>query len=166
MFQLLSIIALKFGIYLYNVKKYAQQYIKNINKNIFNKFLIVESRRTRTHLFQKSPAPTLAPAPAPAPECQNAPVLHSCNIILLKNINITPYYLIIIILTFNSLLPETFSIGICFSSYRFMPNNVIIFINFIIQNKNKSSAFSSTLQLLSLVSDKGILHHYQYNILQ
>ena len=63
MFQLLSTIALKFGICLYNVKKYAQQYIKNINKNIFNNFLIAESRRTRTHLFQK----LLSPAPAPAP---------------------------------------------------------------------------------------------------
>ena len=36
MFQSLSTIALKFGIYLYNVKKNTQQYIKNINKNIFN----------------------------------------------------------------------------------------------------------------------------------
>ena len=76
MFQLLSIIALKFSIYLYNVKKYAQQYIKNINKNIFNNFLIAKSRRTRTHLFQKLPSPVPAPAPAPAPESRNAPVLH------------------------------------------------------------------------------------------
>ena len=75
MFQLLFTIALKFGICLYNVKKYSQQYIKNINKNIFNNFLITESRRTRTHLFQKLPSP--APAPAPAPESRNAPVLHS-----------------------------------------------------------------------------------------
>ena len=39
-------------------------------KNIFNNFLIAESCRTRTHLFQK------LPSPAPAPESQNAPVLH------------------------------------------------------------------------------------------
>ena len=47
--------------------------IENINKNIFNNFLIAESRRTRTrtHLFQK------LPSPAPAPESRNAPVLHS-----------------------------------------------------------------------------------------
>ena len=78
MFQLLFTIALKFGIYLYNVKKYSQQYIKNINKNIFNNFLIAESRRTRirTLLFQKLPSPAPAPAPAPAPESRNAPVLH------------------------------------------------------------------------------------------
>ena len=78
MFYLLSTIALKFSIYLYNVKKYALQYIKNINKNIFNNFLIAKSRRTRTHLFKKlpSPAPVPAPAPAPAPESRNAPVLH------------------------------------------------------------------------------------------
>ena len=44
-------------------------------KNIFNNFLIAESCRTRTHLFQK--LPSLAPAPAPAPESRNAPVLHS-----------------------------------------------------------------------------------------
>ena len=43
-------------------------------KNIFNNFLIAESCRTRTHLFQKLPSP--APAPAPAPESRNAPVLH------------------------------------------------------------------------------------------
>ena len=71
MFQLLSTITLKFGICLYNVKKYAQQYIKNINKNIFNNFLIAESRRTHTHFFKK------LPSPAPAPESRNAPVLHS-----------------------------------------------------------------------------------------
>ena len=48
-------------------------------KNIFNNFLITESCRTHTHLFQKlpSPAPTPAPAPAPAPKSRNAPVLHS-----------------------------------------------------------------------------------------
>ena len=39
-------------------------------KNIFNNFLIAESCRTRTHLFQK------LPSPAPAPESWNAPVLH------------------------------------------------------------------------------------------
>ena len=43
-------------------------------KNIFNNFLIAESCRTRTHLFQKLPSP----APAPAPESRNAPVLHRC----------------------------------------------------------------------------------------
>ena len=36
-------------------------------KKIFNNFLIAESCRTRTHLFQKLPNPT------PAPESQNAP---------------------------------------------------------------------------------------------
>ena len=46
--------------------------LKNINKNTFNNFLIAESRRTRTHFFQKLPNP----APAPAPESRNAPVLH------------------------------------------------------------------------------------------
>ena len=55
MFQLLSTIALKFGICLYNVKKYAQQYIKNIKKKILKNFLIA----------------------APAPESGNAPMLHS-----------------------------------------------------------------------------------------
>ena len=79
MFQLLSTIALKFGICLYNVKKYAQQYIKNINRNIFNNFLIAESRRTRTHFFQKLPSLAPAPSPAPAPASQNAPVLHSSS---------------------------------------------------------------------------------------
>ena len=44
---------------------------KKLNKNIFNNFLIAESRRTRTHLFQK------LSSPAPAPESRNAPVLHS-----------------------------------------------------------------------------------------
>ena len=39
-------------------------------KNIFNNFLIAESCRTRTHLFQK------LSSPAPAPESRNAPVLH------------------------------------------------------------------------------------------
>ena len=46
--------------------------IENINKNIFNNFLIAESHRTRTLLFQKLPSP----APMPAPESRNAPVLH------------------------------------------------------------------------------------------
>ena len=40
-------------------------------KNIFNNFLIAESCRTRTHLFQK------LPSLAPTPESRNAPVLHS-----------------------------------------------------------------------------------------
>ena len=74
MFQLLSTIGLKFGICLYNVKKYAQQYIENINKNIANNFLITTRRRTRTILFQK------LPSPAPAPESENALVLHSQGI--------------------------------------------------------------------------------------
>ena len=39
-----------------------------MNKNIFNNFLIAESCRTRTHLFQK--------LPSPAPESRNAPMLH------------------------------------------------------------------------------------------
>ena len=46
--------------------------IENINKNIFNNFLIAESHRTRTLLFQKLPSP----APTPAPKSRNAPVLH------------------------------------------------------------------------------------------
>ena len=46
--------------------------LKKYCKNIFNNFLIVESRRTHTHLFQKLPSP----APAPTPKSQNAPVLH------------------------------------------------------------------------------------------
>ena len=41
------------------------------------------------------------------------PQRHGCNVILLKSINRSPYYLIII-LTFNYLLPETFYIGIFF----------------------------------------------------
>ena len=49
-------------------------YIENINKNIFNNFLIAESRNTHIHLFQNLPSPALAPAPAP--ESWNAPVLH------------------------------------------------------------------------------------------
>ena len=47
---------------------------RKLNKNIFNNFLIAESRRIRTHLFQK--LSSSAPAPAPAPESRNAPVLH------------------------------------------------------------------------------------------
>ena len=43
---------------------------RKINKNIFNDFLIAESRCTRTHLFQK------LPSLAPAPESRNASVLH------------------------------------------------------------------------------------------
>ena len=73
MFQLLSTITLKFGICLYNVKLYAQQYIKNINKNIFNNFLITTPRCTHTLLFQK----LLSPAPALAPP---NPKMHSCFI--------------------------------------------------------------------------------------
>ena len=52
------------------MKKYALQYIENINKNIFNNFLITAPRLTRTLLFQK------LPSSAPAPESGNAPVLH------------------------------------------------------------------------------------------
>ena len=48
-------------------------------KNIFNNFLIAESCRSCTHLFQKLPSPAPAPAPAPAPESRNAPVLHSAT---------------------------------------------------------------------------------------
>ena len=44
---------------------------RNINKNIFNNFLITESRRTHTLLFQK------LSSPKPVPESRNAPVLHS-----------------------------------------------------------------------------------------
>lgn len=60
---------------------------------------------------------------------------HSYNVILLKSMNRSPYYLIIviIILTFNYLLPETFYIGILL--HIFMLKNNIIFINFIIQNR-------------------------------
>ena len=56
-------------------------FIKNINKNIFNNFLIAKSRRTRTrtHLFQKLPSPT------PAPESRNAPVLHRSNLYVSLN---------------------------------------------------------------------------------
>ena len=43
---------------------------RKLNKNIFNNFLIAESRRTCTHLFQK------LSSPAPASESRNAPVLH------------------------------------------------------------------------------------------
>ena len=43
---------------------------RKYNKNIFNNFLIVKSRRTCTILFQK------LPSPAPAPESRNAPMLH------------------------------------------------------------------------------------------
>ena len=50
---------------------------RKLNKNIFNNFLIAESRRTHTNLFQKLPSPAPAPATAPEPESRNAPVLHS-----------------------------------------------------------------------------------------
>ena len=50
-------------------------------KNIFNNFLIAESCRTRTHIFQKLPSP----APAPAPESRNAPVLHRWRLRLSLN---------------------------------------------------------------------------------
>ena len=53
--------------------------LKIFCKNIFNNFLIAESCRTCTHLFQKLPSP--APAPAPAPKSRNAPVLHRLNVL-------------------------------------------------------------------------------------
>ena len=56
-------------------------------KNIFNNFLIAESCRTCTHLFQKLPSP--APTPAPVPESRNAPVLHSLGLMFMS---ITPYF--------------------------------------------------------------------------
>ena len=43
---------------------------RKINQNIFNNFLIAESRCTGTHLFQK------LPSLAPAPESRNASMLH------------------------------------------------------------------------------------------
>ena len=72
-------IALKFGICLYNVKKYAQQYIENINKNIFNYLLITAPRRTCTLLFQKFPTP------APTPASRNTTMLHSVECYSLHN---------------------------------------------------------------------------------
>ena len=63
---------MSFFIYYYYIKKHAEQYIKYINKNIFNNFLIVASC---TLFFQKLPNP----APVPAPESENAPMLHICK---------------------------------------------------------------------------------------
>ena len=53
------------------IKKHAQQYIKYINKNILNNFLIAAPCHTRTLFFQK------LPSFAPAPESRKAPMLHS-----------------------------------------------------------------------------------------
>ena len=48
------------------------KYIENINKNIFNNFLIAAPCHTCTLFFQK------LSSPASAPESGNAPVLHRC----------------------------------------------------------------------------------------
>ena len=50
--------------------------MSDINKNIFNNFLIATPCRTYTLLFQKLPSPASAPTPAPSPESENAPMLH------------------------------------------------------------------------------------------
>ena len=50
------------------MKKYAQQYIENINKNIFYNLLINVSLHTCTLLFQKFPSHCIAPSLAPEPE--------------------------------------------------------------------------------------------------
>ena len=49
-------------------------YIENINKNVFNNFLITAPRHTL--LFQK----LLSPSLAPAPESENAPVFHRASL--------------------------------------------------------------------------------------
>ena len=64
-------------------------YIENINKNIFNNFLIAESRHSHTLLFQK------LLNPAPAPKSRNAPVLRRClreKILHVFNMVITNQY--------------------------------------------------------------------------
>ena len=55
------------------MKKYAYQYIKNINKNIFTNLLINVSRHTRTLLFQK--LPSLCTTPTSTPKPKSTPVL-------------------------------------------------------------------------------------------
>ena len=81
MFQLLSTISLKL-VYIYNyMKKYAQQYIENININNFNNFLITAPE---LYFFQKLPNPT--PAPALESEFGNAPMLHSMAVIQNENV--------------------------------------------------------------------------------
>ena len=50
--------------------------MSDINKNIFNNFLVTAPRRTYTLLFQKLLSPAPAPTPSPSPESGNAPVLH------------------------------------------------------------------------------------------
>ena len=61
------------SVYIYIMwKSMLSNILKNINKNILNNFLIVKSRHTSTHIFQKLPSL----APAPAPKSRNAPVLH------------------------------------------------------------------------------------------
>ena len=57
-------ITLKLVYVYYYIKRYAQQYIENLNKNI----LIAASYCTRTLLFKK--------LPSPAPEFKSTPVLH------------------------------------------------------------------------------------------
>ena len=60
-------------VYVYHyIKRYAQHYVENLNKNILNNFLIAASYYTRTLLFKK----LSSPAPASTPESESTPVLH------------------------------------------------------------------------------------------
>ena len=72
-YYLLLLLNLIFVYIMWKTKSMLNNILNIYCKNIFNNFLIAESCRTRTHLFQK----LQSPAPAPAPESWNAPVLHS-----------------------------------------------------------------------------------------
>ena len=119
MFQLLSTIVLKFGICLYNVKKYVQQYIKNI----FNNFLITTPHRTRTLLFQK----LRSLASAPAPESGNAPMLHRFHLIKFYLYVVTKYMCLYIQPTFTLIITVLFLNYFCNVSFQ---NFFILFPGF------------------------------------
>ena len=75
--------------------------LKNINKNIFNNFLIAKSRHTSTHLFPKLPSL----APTPAPKSRNAPVLHRFTFVfcILFQANVTRHQIFSIAYVYQGL---------------------------------------------------------------
>ena len=75
-YYLLLLLNFVFVYIMWKIKSMLSNILNIYCKNIFNNFLITESCRTCTHLFQKLLSSTLAPTPAPAPESRNAPMLH------------------------------------------------------------------------------------------